>query len=164
MILLDERSQPSMRATLAGLMKASDKVDIAVSHLRLAGLDFSVQEIARLKSLRLVIGRLDADALLGCPASRLQQLHTVARFGHVEVRAVPRFRWAPDFSVFHDHAALIGAHYTEAPYAEDGIAFTCLIEDAAVIQRCARRFEAMWQLGYDVLPVVLETLDSLQQE
>jgi hypothetical protein len=36
-----------------------------------------------------------------------------------------------------------------------------VLTDPNAIKRCARRFEQMWELGYDVLPVVVETLDEL---
>jgi len=56
---------------------------------------------------------------------------------------------------------LIGAHYTELPYPNDGIALTCVVRDEPAIRRSSRRFEEMWQLGYDVLPVVTQTLEEL---
>jgi hypothetical protein len=163
MIVLDEFTQPSMRETFSALMSSSKHVDMAVSHMRLAGIDIQHGEIGQLQRLRVVMGKLDADALLQ-PASRpveqLQRLHAWAQSGLLEVRTVPRFLWRPDFSVF-DQAALIGAHYTELPYPAEGIALTCVLTDAAAIRRCARRFDQMWQLGYDVLPVVTQTLRDL---
>ena len=59
---------------------------------------------------------------------------------------------------------MIGAHYTELPYPADGIALTCVVREEAAVRRCARRFEEMWDLGYDVLPVVSQTIQALLGE
>ena len=42
MIILDERTNPSMRETFSTLMSASTSVDMAVANLRLAGIDWFV--------------------------------------------------------------------------------------------------------------------------
>ena len=163
MIVLDERTTPSMRETFSALMSRSSQVDMAVASMRLAGLDVRAGETSALRRLRLVMGRLDADALLQTqsrPLDQLKRLYALTRSGILEVRTVPRFRWTPDFSVF-DSAVLIGAHYTELPYPNDGIALTCVVRDEPAIRRSSRRFEEMWQLGYDVLPVVTQTLEEL---
>ena len=163
MTVLDEFTSPSMRETFSALMSSSTSVDMAVAHLRLAGLDVHTGEVGCLRRLRVVVGRLDADALLQAqsrPTDQIRRLRALAGSGLLEVRTVPRFQWRPDFSVF-DEAALIGAHYTELPYPNDGIALTCVLTDPGAIRRCARRFDQMWELGYDVLPVVVETLDEL---
>ena len=163
MTVLDEFTTPSMRETIGALMGVSTHVDMAVAHMRLAGLDIHQRETGRLQRLRVVMGKLDADALLQAasrPLDQLRRLRTLTGSGLLEVRTVPRFRWRPDFSVY-DGAALIGAHYNDLPYPADGIALTCVVTDANAVRRCARRFEQMWDLGYDVLPVVIETLDQL---
>lgn len=163
MIVLDERTTPSMRETFSALISASTHVDMAVVNMRLAGIDVRAEEMRRLRRLRLVMDRLDAAALQQTetrPVEQLVRLHALATSGILEVRTVPRFQWRPDFSVF-DGAALIGAHYSELPYPNDGIALTCVIHEPAAVRRCARRFEQMWQLGYDVLPIVVETLGQL---
>jgi hypothetical protein len=162
-IVLDELTTPSMRETFSALMSTSTNVDMAVAHMRLAGIDVRPGEVGNLRRLRLVMGKLDADALLQTesrPIEQLQRLRVLVGSGLLEVRTVPRFQWRPDFSVF-DKAALIGAHYTELPYPNDGIALTCVVTDHHAIRRCAHRFEQMWEQGYDVLPVVVETLDQL---
>ena len=147
MIVLDEFTQPSMRETFSALMTSSSHVDMAVAHMRLAGIDIQQGEIGRLQRLRVVMGRLDADALLQAesrPVEQLQRLRALAQSGLLEVRTVPRFLWRPDFSVF-DRAALIGAHYTELPYPADGIALTCVLTDATAIRRRFRRARRRWR-------------------
>jgi hypothetical protein len=166
MIVLEERTSPSMRETFSALISTSTHVDMAVVNMRLAGIDVRAGEMGRLRRLRLVMGRLDAAALQQTearPVEQLRRLHALATSGILEVRTVPRFQWTPDFSVFNE-AALIGAHYTELPYPIDGIALTCVLNEPTAIRRCARRFEEMWQLGYDVLPIVIETLDQLIEQ
>lgn len=163
MTVIDEFTQPSMRETFSQLMSTSEHVDMAVSNMRIAGLDLQAGEVGKLERLRLVMNKLDADALLQTqsrPVDQLRRLRAFAGSGLLEVRTVPRFNWRPDFSVF-DQAALVGAHYTELPYPVAGIALTCVLADPAAVRRCARRFEEMWELGYDVLPVVIDTLDEL---
>ncbi len=163
MTVLDEFTRPSMRETMSALMSASRHVDMAVFNMRLAGIDVGESEVGSVRRLRVVVGQLDAEVLMqneSRPVEQLKRLRLLAGSGLLHVRTVPRFRWRPDFSIF-DHAALIGAHYTELPYPVDGIALTCVVTDARAVQRCARRFERMWDLGYDVLPVVIETLDEL---
>lgn len=163
MTVLDELSAPSMRETLSALMSASTRIDMAVAHMRLAGIDVHAGEIGRLQRMRLVMGKLDAEVLLQAqtrPLDQLRRLRALAGSGLLEVRTAPRFQWRPDFSVF-DRAALIGAHYSELPYPSDGIALTCVVTDPNAVRRCKRRFEQMWELGYDVLPIVIETLDEL---
>ena len=166
MIVLDERTMPSMRETFSALISSSTRVDMAVASMRLAGIDVRPGEVTRLRRLRLVMGRLDADALLQTrsrPLDQLRRLDALTQSGVLEVRTVPRFNWTPDFSVF-DHAALIGAHYTALPYPAEGIALTCVVREEAAVRRCARRFEEMWELGYDVLPVVSQTIQALLGE
>ncbi len=165
MTVLDEFTTPSMRETFSALMSSSTHVDMAVAHLRLAGLDVQAAETLRLRRLRVVVGKLDADALLQArsrPTEQIRRLRALVGSGLLEVRSVPRFQWHPDFSVFDD-AALIGAHYSELPYPADGIALTCVLTEPNARRRCARRFDQMWELGYDVLPVVADMLDELLQ-
>ncbi|HEY0809987.1 MAG TPA: hypothetical protein VGD49_07480, partial [Longimicrobiales bacterium] len=64
MTVIDEFTRPSMRDTFSALMSASQRVDMAVANMRIAGLDLQPGEARELKRLRLVMARLDADALL----------------------------------------------------------------------------------------------------
>ena len=164
MTVLDEFTRPTMRETLGVLMSASQHVDMAFARLRLAGISVIDNEVGRLQRLRIVMGKLDADALLQSqsrPVEQLQHLRAFALSGVLEIRTVPRFRWDPDFSIYDERAALIGAHYTDLPYPADGIALTCVVANQDAVRRCRTRFEQMWDAGYDVLPVVIETLDEL---
>jgi hypothetical protein len=162
--VLDEFTRPTMRETMGALMATSTTIDMAFTRMRLAGIQLADGELARLRRFRLVIGNLDADALLQSqsrPVAPIERLRAFAQSGLLEIRSVPRFRWDPDFSIYDNRAALIGAHYNDLPYPADGIALTCVVTNPDAIRRCQSRFDRMWELGYDVLPVVIETLDEL---
>lgn len=164
MTVLDEFTKPSLRDTMGALMTASLSVDMALTRMRLAGINLSDGEVGGLRRLRVVIGNVDADALMQSqsrPVEQIERLRAFGASGILQIRAVPRFRWDPDFSIYDDRAALIGAHYNDLPYPADGIALTCVVTGPDAIRRCQRRFNEMWDLGYDVLPVILETLDAL---
>jgi hypothetical protein len=164
MTVLDEFTTPSLRETMSVLMSASRRVDMALTRMRLAGINLSDGEVGKMERLRVVIGKLDADALLQSqsrPVAHIERLRAFGASGNLEIRSVPRFHWDPDFSIYDQRAALIGAHYNDLPYPADGIAFTCVVTNANAIRRSQHRFDEMWQRGYDVLPVVIETLDAL---
>lgn len=164
MTVIDEFTAPTVRETLGTLMSVSQHVDIAMTRMRLSGINLTDTEVGRLKRLRVVLGKLDADALLQSqsrPVDQLQRLRAFASSGILEVRSAPRFTWDPDFSIYDQSAAMIGAHYTDLPYTASGIALTCVVVHPDAIRRCSRRFDEMWEMSYDVLPVVIETLDSL---
>jgi hypothetical protein len=166
MTVLDEFTTPSLRETMGVLMSASTRVDMALTRMRLAGIDLSDGEVSKLERLRVVIGKLDADALLQSqskPVAHIERLRAFGASGILEIRSVPRFHWDPDFSIYDQRAALIGAHYNDLPYTADGIALTCVINNPDAIRRAQLRFDEMWERGYDVLPVVIETLDALLQ-
>lgn len=169
--LLDERTRPSVRETIGRLLAAAHRADIAIAQLRLAGLDLQPSEAGGIERCRLMIGRFDAAMLhdAGSSVSARGQLELLAAFaasGRLEIRTAPHHVWNPDFSVFtelpgNDAAVLLGAHYFGRPYPLHGLAFTCVLRNPDVVASCARRFEELWQAGYDVLPVIAATLSEL---
>jgi hypothetical protein len=170
--LIDERHAPPLRQTLGVLLSTARHADIAIAHLRLAGLDLTASEAGGLERCRVLLGRLDAAVLFdsaadaGVSRQRFELLAAFARSGRLEMRTAPHHIWTPDFSIFRglpadETAALVGAHYFGRPYPRYGLAFTCVLKQHAAVRACSTRFEELWQAGYDVLPVVLETLDSL---
>lgn len=168
-VLFDEHDEPPLRQTLGRLIAAARTADFAIAHVRLAGLDLAESEAAGLQHCRLMLGQLDAATLLDsgtAPPSHIAFLKAFARSGRLEVRTAPHHVWNPDFSIFRGlpaggSAVLLGAHYFGRPYPMFGLAFTCLMTQEAAVRACSRRFERLWNAGYDVLPVVLETLDAL---
>lgn len=168
-LLFDEHSSPPLRHTLGNLMASAATADFAIAHLRLAGLDLQPFEVDGLERCRVMIGHLDAAALLAGDAADPARIGTLAAFaasGRLEMRTAPHHAWNPDFSVFRGlpagaAAVLLGAHYFGRPYPRFGLAFTCVLTQPAAIRACGRRFEELWDAGYDVLPAVIDTLGRL---
>jgi hypothetical protein len=168
--LIDERSIPTLRFTLGQLLASAKTADIAITHLRLAGLDLTSAEATGLEKCRVMLGRLDAAALNDASLEaegfrhRVQLLRQFAHSGRLEIRTAPHHVWNPDFSVFsglpdNECLALVGAHYFGQPYPLYGLVLTCVLKQPHAIRLCRSRFEELWQAGYDVLPVVADTLD-----
>lgn len=167
-IVLDERQDPPLRQTIGSLLAGAKAADFALAHLRLAGLDLDAREAGGLERCRVMVGHFDAAALLDAAATRerMQVLQAFAASGRLEMRTAPHHGWNPDFSVFHglpraESVALIGAHYFGRPYPRFGTAFTCVTTQPAAVRGCTRRFAELWDAGYDVLPVVRDTLERL---
>jgi hypothetical protein len=167
-LLFDEHHDPPLRQTLGRLLATARSADFAINHMRLAGLDLTEPEASGLEHCRVMVGHLDAAALdsaVAAPA-RIRFLRAFAQSGRLEIRTAPHHVWNPDFSVFRGlpdggSAVLLGAHYFGRPYPVFGLAFTCLMTRPSAVRSCARRFENLWNAGYDVLPVVIDTLNTL---
>lgn len=178
-MLLDELSQPPLRAAMTGLLASATHADFAAREIRLAGLDLDHSVLPRLQCCRILMGRLDSsfhqeagDALRE-HAARLRRLLGFVRTGRFEVRSAGIDRWLPDFSLYGGlqsplngrHSALLfGAHYFERPYPVTGAALTALITHPQAIGLARVRFEQLWDRSYDVLPVITETLAQLIDE
>lgn len=168
-VVVDEYHDPPLRETIGALLTSAVTADFAIAHLRLAGLDLSTSEAGGLKRCRVMLGHLDAAVLFGNADSgqqRLQLLSAFAASGRLEMRTAPHHVWNPDFSIFsglpgREAVALLGAHYFGRPYPRFGLAFTCVMAQQAAVRACQTRFEELWNAGYDVLPVVTETLSRL---
>ena len=173
-ILIDQRCSPSLREILGALLSRATEADFAIARIRLDGIDLAPGEIATVRRCRVLVGRIDADTLsdaayaAGDP-DRRRHLEVMYRFiesGRLEVRAASFDAWSPDFSVLRGvtdastgpDLVLVGAHYFARPHPSDGPAFTCVIPGGAAARRAAARFEEIWSRGYDVLPVLRETL------
>ena len=167
-VLFDEHHDPPLRQTLGRLLATARTADLAINHIRLAVLDLTESEAGGLERCRVMLGHLDPtvlDPAAGGPAN-IRVLRAFARSGRLEIRTAPHHVWNPDFSVFHGlpdggSAVLLGAHYFGRPYPLFGLAFTCLMTRPSAVRSCVRRFESLWNAGYDVLPVVIDTLASL---
>lgn len=168
--LLDEHSQPPLRVVLGRLLATARTADIAIAHLRLAGLDLTPSETSTIERCRVLLGHLDACSLLDTPdgsaarSERAALLGAFARSGRLEIRTAPHYLWTPDFSVFAGLpqgrcVALVGAHYFGRPYPLFGAAFTCVLTSSEAVGSCSDRFNTLWAAGYDVLPVVIDSLE-----
>lgn len=179
-VLLDGRRDPPLRVVVGKLLARATAADFAISRVRLAAIDLTAEELGRVERCRVLLGRLDIDALTapiqahdqshaGTP--HLLALQTFLTSGRVAVRTCGSTLWVPDFSVLSglapqsgvpaDAVCLVGAHYFARPYPTRGPALTCIISDAGSVASARERFDELWELGYDVLSVINETLDAL---
>lgn len=173
-LLLDERGTPALRHVIGMLLRSATRADIAVSHVRLAALDLSGDEIANVKWCRILLGRLDADSLSGLSAGpgAQRQLERLLRFvtsGRVRIRSAGMAAWNPDFSVYtgmmpndvaRRDACLVGSHWFHQPVVENGPSLTCLLTDPAAVRVATERFTDLWARGHDVLPAVAATIED----
>jgi hypothetical protein len=181
-VLLDDRRHPSVRTVVGSLLARAGAADFAIARVRLTAVDLSERELGSVERCRVLLGRLDADTLSaplpaqaadgGGEPGRLEALHRFLASGRVAVRTAGATLWLPDFSVLSGLPAqdgitaggvcLVGAHYFARPYPTRGPALTCLLTDRDSVAAAAERFEELWDLGYDVLPVIIQTLDALR--
>lgn len=121
--VLDERSDPSLRRVLGRALARSRAADFAVTRVRLAGIDLSAGEFARMHRCRVLVGQVDADTLADPLASahrdatrlaRLRTLDDIIRSGRLRVRAAGIESWSPDFSVLYTPTGAASAADTRA--------------------------------------------------
>lgn len=172
-LLLDGRRQPAVRSVVGRLLARAATADFAISRVRLAAIDLSADELGTVQRCRVLLGRLDIEALIAPLDQREAERNRTPRFaalraflasGRADVRTAGSTLWLPDFSVLTGPAGaacLVGAHYFARPYPTRGPALTCLLTDAESVARARERFDELWELGYDVLPVITETIDVL---
>ena len=158
--LIDERDALALRTLIGRLLSSAGRADIALTHLRLAGVDLDDSEFT-VHKCRLMIAQFNAEQVASAYQSRT--LAGIAESGRLEMRTAPHHVWHPDFSIFHDlpdgpDVLLLGAHYFGRPYALFGVALTAVTTDPADVHRASIRFEELWNAGYDVLPVIHDAL------
>lgn len=174
--LLDDSAVLPLRVVLGTLLAGAREADVAITRFRLAGIDLRPDELGRMRRCRILVGRLDADSLSESgdavrldPGRRaeIEGLARLARSGVVHIRASGPWTWTPDFSVFRAgtpeasrDVCLVGAHHFGQPYAHGGPAFTCTLTHEAAVRRAARHFQRLWDAGYDIMSVVVESLDA----
>ena len=168
MRLLDERSEPRLRALIGELLLASESVEIAVARMRLAHLDLSDQEVAEPRRCRVLLGQLDASTLLDAGAASRDAVDRLIRWaasGRLEVRSAGIGAWTPDFSVYRTGTAgtcLLGAHYFGSPQLTVGPSFTAVTEDPRTVTTLRRRFDELWARSHDVLPAIVGVLERVR--
>jgi hypothetical protein len=174
--LIDQNTL-AVRDLVGALFAEASRADFAVARIRLAALDLSESEL-QLVRVRVLLGRLDVDSLQHGPAvagadaaRRLSVLHRFVASGRLHVRVSCLEEWSPDFSVFRlprrrsgaRQVTLVGCHYFAPPLPVTGPAFTCVLEDEAAAALAMRRFDTLWRRGYDVLPIIRQSLEQLMQ-
>ena len=160
--LLDEHTGPGMRRLWGRLLARSRAVDVAVTHVRLATLDFGSRELRRVRRVRVLVSELSAASLEAeghAAAARPEAAAALARLlalldeGRLAVRSSPLGGWSPDFSVFHDEggpaAALVGSHRFDAPGPGRGPLLVSLHRRSGA-SLAAERFSRLWIRGHDV--------------
>ncbi len=179
-VLLDDRQHQSVRAVIGSLLARATTADFAIARVRLAAVDLTQDELVNVQRCRVLLGRLDVETLVApvgageadaLGAGRLKPLREFLDSGRIEIRTVGSPLWIPDFSIFSGIApdagtpggavCLVGAHYFARPFPTRGPALTCVLSNRESVTSAAARFEELWDLGYDVLPVIAETLDAL---
>jgi hypothetical protein len=179
-ILLDDRRHAPLRTVIGRLMARATTADFAVARVRLTAVELTDEEVATLESCRVLLGRLDVDALstpdpAGPPSpaavAGLGTLRSFLQSGRIQVRTAGATLWVPDFSILGgigrgpgcagDAVCMVGAHYFARPYPTRGPALTCLLADAGSVASARERFDELWEFGYDVLPVIADRLDAL---
>lgn len=146
-LLIDDAAQPSLRVHIGRLLSTCARADIAVSHVRLPALDLTANETRRVQHCRILLGRLEARALMDfgfVDEHSDERLHTLLQFlgsGRVEIRSAGLGAWSPDFSIYRelsgdahgdacavdaqDDAYAVGNHGNARPVGRHGSA--CLI-------------------------------------
>ena len=164
--LLDDRSRPGFREAYGALALRATGLDVALTHIRLATLDLSEAELARMRRVRLLLAEVsavaldaEASAVLHRPkvADNLRRLGALLHLGRIEVRSAPLGGWAPDFSVFRDRdgffALLVGPHRFDPSTLHCGPELASL-HGAAAATTAAQRFGEIWERGHDISPAI----------
>jgi hypothetical protein len=166
--VLDDHTVPTLRECIGMLLMNASYCNFAVQHVRLAAVDLSAAELARVRC-RLLLGRFDADLLadLRTDEAVLRRLETLAAFidsGRLEVRAARAVCWYPDFSVHHrpgdpefSAVGLLGSHQLGQLPGANGPRIASIIYGEVVI-RMARHFRTLWRHGHDVRAVIRNEL------
>ncbi|MFS8636862.1 MAG: hypothetical protein FWJ74_02175 [Gemmatimonadota bacterium] len=170
-ILLDEHSSPSLRQVLGSSLARATEADFAVARIRLAQIDLTPAEVARVRRWRVLLGRLDVESLTRPFQHRnpQQDALTLLRLfdnGRMAVRAAGLQGWNPDFAVLRGLdgggvLTLVGSIYFGTPQHTDGPSFTCILTTPSHAAAATARFDVLWQRAYDVEPVVREALERL---
>ena len=165
-ILFDERRRPDFRDVFGALTRRATDVQVAVTRIRLTTMDLGREELAPLRSLRVLLCELSALRLeseahaLAHQRTRASSLHLLARLledGRLQVRSAPLGGWSPDFTVFADEAGprwlLTGFHAFERPYPHRGPALASLHGPEAA-RLASARHEELWAAAHDVGPTI----------
>jgi hypothetical protein len=98
-VLLDERSQPPLRAVIGALLGSAREADIAVMHVRIAALDLHADELTHVRKCRILLGKLDAQALMATGPVSANRTDRVAALllsqSHQHLSLPPHRAYAP---------------------------------------------------------------------
>lgn len=176
--LLIEGVSPRFPAVYRRWLGRSDRVDIALTRLRIATLRLEVDDLRRVDRIRIVLAELSTSAwevethralLDPRRAPVLRRLVDLLRTGRLRVRSAPLAGWAPDFTVFHRDGAgaggpraIVGPHWLEGSPGLQGPRFAFAVHEHDA-RRVAERFERIWERAYDVGPAVTRLLGGTME-
>lgn len=160
--LLDERSDPDFRRLFGELTREACELQVALTRVRLSGVDLRDRELRSVRAIRLLLGEVNA-VVLGAEAAAIQAdpgrranlevLVRLFREERLEVRSAPLAGWSPDFTVFNGQqgprSVLVGPHWFSRPFPYRGPAFASLHGPRAA-RRASVRFEELWKEGHDI--------------
>ena len=159
-ILLDEHSSPSLRQVLGSSLARATEADFAVARIRLAQIDLTPAEVARVRRWRVLLGRLDVESLTRPFQHRnpQQDALTLLRLfdnGRMAVRAAGLQGWNPDFAVLRGLdgggvLTLVGSIYFGTPQHTDGPSFTCILTTPSHAAAATARFDVLCSVRTDV--------------
>jgi hypothetical protein len=178
-IVIDQESNPDPRRILGRLLRRSECFDLAIGRVRLASIDFSVQDLHRVERCRVLVGGFDNHALLGAVgaaaavpahARNLTCLKEIIATGRLQLRSAGLWRWDPDFCLASGaglrhwfqagSAALVGCMGLSGPVACTMPRLACLVAGARSTDLLRNHFDRLWTVGHDILDVVAAALDA----
>lgn len=174
--LLDDERTPGVRALLGYLLSNAECADLAVRRIRLATLDFTPAELATAGACRVLLGGLDAVAMIDAATAARGDPQRAATIGalrelidsrRLSIRSAGTCRWVPDFAVFRGlptdapvsgAACLSGWLGLDVREEASTTVLTTMVSGATAAAAATHRFESLWADAYDVLPVVSDAL------
>lgn len=177
--ILDERSEPPLRAVIGKLLASCGRADLALGRVRLGSLDLTPAEVQGPERCRVLLGQLDASTLLDTAPHRGSRPPAMARLAtwlaseRLEVRSAGIGAWTPDFSVYSSSpglpgregareqttTCLLGAHYFGNPQLTVGPSVTVVLHDRDTARVLRRRFDELWDQAHDVSAAIMEVLE-----
>lgn len=175
--LLDDERTPGVRALLGYLLSRAEAADFAVRRIRLAAIDFTAAELSSMQECRVLLGSLDATALIEAASAartdprrfaRVSALRDLLASGRARIRSAGTCRWVPDFAVVRglpSEGPIAGAACVSGwlglDFRDDAAAtlLTTMVAGSTAAAAATHRFESLWSEAYDVLPVVLRALE-----
>jgi hypothetical protein len=168
MILFDGRTGPTLRSALGGALAQSTRASFAVRRIRLARVDLEPREMRTIESIRVLLGRLDADTLADAAmtsSARTATLLDLAASGRLEVRSASLLAWDPDFALIgsgtESDLLVLGSIQFTPPVLHrpaQELALACALRDPAIVRTAGARFEELWLRAHDALEVVTDAL------
>lgn len=161
-LLFDERASPDLRGWFDRLARDSVRIDVAISRIRIAGLDLSDPGLSDPPRIRVCVagvesGRLEEEVVAAASSPHLRaalaRVLSLLESDRLRIRSAPLAGWSPDFSVFHGRGslrgALIGLHWFQRPFPHGGPALAAYFPGRSA-RPASVRFGDLWERAHDV--------------